>query len=299
MIMSSTRCSSSSPAGAFVDDRALAHDEHPVGEPEHLGHLAGDEQRRPPPRRPAGGSARRSPSGRRRRRRGSARRAAAPAAAEQPAGEHDLLLVAAGQRAGQPGRVRGRTSSDAVARAPPRFPPAVHPAEPGENRGSEASETLRTTDSPSSSAWLLRSSGASPSPGAHGGRRRGPPAASCRRRSPSPTYAGGRRRPSRAPRSGRRRPGRRGRRSRLRARRTTRRRSARQREVGDDEQQVARGGRLRSRRERVLDGAAGHQGHDVRVGVVRAGSPVATVRPSLSTVTRSPIVRISSSRCEM
>ena len=35
------------------------------------------------------------------------------------------------------------------------------------------------------------------------------------------------------------------------------------------------------------------------VGVSLAGSPVATVRPSLSTVTRSPIVRISSSRCEM
>ena len=35
------------------------------------------------------------------------------------------------------------------------------------------------------------------------------------------------------------------------------------------------------------------------VGVVRAGRPVATVRPSLSTVTRSPIVRISSSRWEM
>ena len=35
------------------------------------------------------------------------------------------------------------------------------------------------------------------------------------------------------------------------------------------------------------------------VGVSFAGSPVATVRPSLSTVTRSPISRISSSRCEM
>ena len=35
------------------------------------------------------------------------------------------------------------------------------------------------------------------------------------------------------------------------------------------------------------------------VGVSLAGRPVATVRPSLSTVTRSPISRISSSRCEM
>lgn len=35
------------------------------------------------------------------------------------------------------------------------------------------------------------------------------------------------------------------------------------------------------------------------VGVVRAGRSRATVRPSLSTVTRSPISRISSSRCEM
>ena len=36
-----------------------------------------------------------------------------------------------------------------------------------------------------------------------------------------------------------------------------------------------------------------------RVGVSRAGSPVATVRPSLRTVIRSPISRISSSRWEM
>ena len=35
------------------------------------------------------------------------------------------------------------------------------------------------------------------------------------------------------------------------------------------------------------------------VGVVRAGRLAAVVRPSLSTVTRSPISRISSSRCEM
>jgi hypothetical protein len=35
------------------------------------------------------------------------------------------------------------------------------------------------------------------------------------------------------------------------------------------------------------------------VGVWRASRPVATVAPSLSTVTRSPISRISSSRCEM
>ena len=35
------------------------------------------------------------------------------------------------------------------------------------------------------------------------------------------------------------------------------------------------------------------------VGVVRAGRSVATVRPSLSTVSRSPMRRISSSRCEM
>jgi hypothetical protein len=35
------------------------------------------------------------------------------------------------------------------------------------------------------------------------------------------------------------------------------------------------------------------------VGVVRASSPDATVRPSFSTVTRSPTSRISSSRCEM
>ncbi|MFC6934488.1 hypothetical protein ACFQHO_31855 [Actinomadura yumaensis] len=35
------------------------------------------------------------------------------------------------------------------------------------------------------------------------------------------------------------------------------------------------------------------------VAVVRAGRPPATARPSLRTVTRSPISRISSSRCEM
>jgi len=36
-----------------------------------------------------------------------------------------------------------------------------------------------------------------------------------------------------------------------------------------------------------------------RVGVSRAGRFAAVVRPSLSTVTRSPMSRISSSRCEM
>ena len=30
--------------GCLVDDRALAHDQHPVGQAEHLRHLAGDEQ---------------------------------------------------------------------------------------------------------------------------------------------------------------------------------------------------------------------------------------------------------------
>ena len=187
---------------------ALAHDQHLVGQAEHLGHLAGHQHAPPPPSRPAAGSARRSRCARRRRPRGSARRAAArrsPAAASGPAppsaGCRPTGCAPAGSASG------GRTSSwpvtsEAAARS------ASRPRNPTRaKRRSDGSDTLRYTGSVSSSPWLLRSSGHSPIPartaaGTEPGRSALPctrtvPARACGRRRRFPGSPSGRSRPAR------------------------------------------------------------------------------------------------------
>ena len=111
MTRSRTVASSSLVGGGLVDQAALAHDQHPVGQAEHLGDLAGDQQHADAAGgevvddlvelgpgadvHAAGGLVEQQQLG----------------AAEQPAADDDLLLVAAGQRAHRRGRRRGGRSS--------------------------------------------------------------------------------------------------------------------------------------------------------------------------------------------
>ena len=154
------------------------------------------------------------------------------------------------------------------------------------------------TLSPSSSAWLLRSSGASPTPAetaacTEPGRSRTPstctvPASLLRAPKtvsrisdrPAPTSPAS---PSTSP----------GRTLKVTSWNSPRRVRPSTRSSGSASGTVPRGGKTYSIERPVISRMISE------VGVSLAGRPVATVRPSLSTVTRSPIVRISSSRCEM
>ena len=120
----------------------------------------------PPPRRsrPAGGPARRS----RLRAPTSTPRVGSSSsststALQQPAGQHHLLLVAAGERAHRPAGV-GRSHVELRGHLRrPRHSSASRPRKPARaNRRSAGSETLRDTGSDSSRPWLLRSSGQRP-----------------------------------------------------------------------------------------------------------------------------------------
>ncbi len=102
MIRSRTRCSSISLSGSLVDDLSFAHDEDPVGQAEHLLHLAGHHDdcqtagsERANQRIDLAAGADVDAAGR-------LVEQQHPAVAQQPAGQHDLLLVAAGERAHRP-----------------------------------------------------------------------------------------------------------------------------------------------------------------------------------------------------
>ena len=107
MIMSSTSCSSISAAVASWMTVPSRITSTRSDRPEDLGHLAGDQQRRRDLRRRAVGSACRSrpcPDVDTTRRFVEQQQARA---AKEPASQHDLLLVAAGQGAGEPRRFLG------------------------------------------------------------------------------------------------------------------------------------------------------------------------------------------------
>ena len=146
-----------------VHHPALAHHQHPVGQAEHLGHLAGHQDHRHARSRPAAGS--------------GVDLAARPdvdaaggfveqqhvAALQQPAGQHHLLLVAARERAHRPAWGRTGARRAARSRSPTAASSASRPRKPARaNRRSAGSETLRDTGSASSRPWLLRSSGHRP-----------------------------------------------------------------------------------------------------------------------------------------
>ena len=214
---SSTRPSSSSARGRLAHDPALAHDQHPVGQAEHLGHLAGHQQHadaavgQPADQRvdlaartdvDAAGrlveqqhveQLLQQPAARARPSAGCRRRACAPAGSGSARAHVELRGHLGGRR--QLARRRRGTR-------------------PGEPAAARAGTTLRYTGSPSSRPWLLRSSGARPMPARTA-------AGTDPRRSARPSHArrcprsrGGRRRPSRGSPSGRTRPARPGRRSR-------------------------------------------------------------------------------------
>ncbi len=162
---SSTRSSSSSRARRLVHDPALADHQHPVGEPEHLGHLAGHQQHRhavvgePADQRvelarapdvdAAGGLVEQQHV----------------AAVQQPAGEHRLLLVAAGQRAHRAGGVGRPDVEPRGDRARPRSARRRGRASrPGRTGAARAARRCGTPARPAAAPWLLRSSGARPIP---------------------------------------------------------------------------------------------------------------------------------------
>ena len=158
---------------------------------------------------------------------------------------------------------------------------------------------LAATESPSRSAWLLRSSGHSPTPARTAaptdpGRRRRPPTvtvpASARRAPNTVSRISDRPAPTR-PASPTTSPART---SKLTPANSPVRVSASTCSTAAAPSGTpGRGGNAYSIARPVISRMIS------AVGVCLAGRPVATVRPSLSTVTRSPMVRISSSRCEM
>ena len=174
--------------GRLVDDAPLAHDEHAVGQsPSTSGtSLETSDDAHPGVGQPAD-EAVELDRGRRRRRRGWARRAAAPCRAEQPAREHHLLLVAAGQGAD------GARSPSAGGRRAPARPLARGPASSARGRTNPRGRT--GTASPArccgprsgraAGACALRSSGARPRPARDGGAGTEPAAAAGRRRAPA------------------------------------------------------------------------------------------------------------------
>ena len=124
---SSTRCSSSSRASRRVHDAALAEHQHPVGEAQHFGHFAGDEQYgeafvgQPADHGVELGAGADVDAA------GGLVEQQDPAAAQQPAGEHGLLLVAAGEGAdagvgvvGAQGEFPGRRPCRRAVRRPGR-----------------------------------------------------------------------------------------------------------------------------------------------------------------------------------
>ena len=117
--------------GRLADDPALAHDQHPVGQAEHLGHLAGDQQHPDAAARPGRGSPGRARPGRRRRRRGWARRAAAAGCRRAASGPTTTFCwlppesVRTGRRTSRGRSSSARRSASAAARS---LPASVKPA---------------------------------------------------------------------------------------------------------------------------------------------------------------------------
>lgn len=151
--------------GRRMHDTALAEHQDAVGEAEHLGDLAGDQQhgqafvgQSPDDRVQLGAGAHVDAPG------GFVEQQD-PAAAQQPAGQDRFLLVAAGQGADRHGGVVG-PQRQLAGRRPGRaeFGAPVDPKPAREKRDMEETETLRVTDSSISRACALRSSGASPIP---------------------------------------------------------------------------------------------------------------------------------------
>ena len=99
MTRSRTLASSSSVGGGLVDHPALADDEDPVGEAEHLLDLAGDDHDGDAAVGEGADELVDLAAGADVDAAGGLVEQQHPAVAQQPAGEHDLLLVAAGQGA--------------------------------------------------------------------------------------------------------------------------------------------------------------------------------------------------------
>ena len=224
-----------------------------------------------------------------------------PALAQQPAREHDLLLVAARELARDPVRVvRDGVELAQLVAGRALLAAAVDQQPAVVKRPRSESVTFLARLQPSSRPCDLRSSGARPDAAAAiadvrpAGRQ---PA--CRRRRPRRCRGGRARRSAAAARCARRRPGRRCRRPRPRGPRSCISLTTRRARDAAHVEHRRRRSRLGAGRDRAGRPCGRPSSPRARRCGVSAGRPVATVRPSESTVTRSPMRGISSRRCEM